>query len=482
MSKMIKKNIFNSLIVIWGTLSQFVLFGCKGEDNISSLEYNPELPVKVTSFVPETGGMNTQLVIYGDNFGSDISKINVKIGGYDAKLINAKGDCLYCFVPKHGNGKIEVKVGDSDPAVSEADFKYEYKQIVSTLCGYIDERGYGKVLTQGSFDELEKLELLYWFSFDPQDHNILYCCQDTKKSILKFDLKNRYMTTIYTAGSGGINRVNTIDWTKDGDMVVATANSTVSETTIGGILLEREENFSTPYTLIYRPKTNALMYSDVSDRLLYTDYTDGKMYSYDFNYWESNGFSRDEETTLFTFTGTTSARLLFEHPTGDYIYIVVPTANSIMRSDYNREENRYMTPYIICGGNGEGYSDLVGVKAKLDNPCQGVFVKNPEYSGNEDEYDFYFCDTDNHCIRKLTPNGVVSTFAGRGSKSLNGYVSGYVDGDLREDARFDAPSAIAYDEDTKTFYIGDKNNYRIRKISYEDGYLPESAENDENDN
>lgn len=49
--------------------------------------------------------------------------------------------------------------------------------------------------------------------------------------------------------------------------------------------------------------------------------------------------------------------------------------------------------------------------------AQGVFVKNPEYAGEEDEYDFYFCDERNHCIRILTPTGRVVTFAGRGNDS-----------------------------------------------------------------
>ena len=47
------------------------------------------------------------------------------------------------------------------------------------------------------------------------------------------------------------------------------------------------------------------------------------------------------------------------------------------------------------------------------------------------------------CIRKITPQGKVSTFAGRGSASLNGNPWGYVDGDLRQEARFDRPKGIA---------------------------------------
>ena len=85
-------------------------------------------------------------------------------------------------------------------------------------------------------------------------------------------------------------------------------------------------------------------------------------------------------------------------------------------------------------------------------PRQGTFVKNPAYKGSSDEYDFYFCDRENHCIRILTPHGT----------------SGYNDGDLRQEARFNHPEGIVYDEERECFFIGDRENRRIRKIGYEE--------------
>ena len=88
-------------------------------------------------------------------------------------------------------------------------------------------------------------------------------------------------------------------------------------------------------------------------------------------------------------------------------------------------------------------------------------------AGKNDVYDFYFTDCDNHCIRKMTPEAAVTTFAGRGSWSTDERVDGYIDGDLRQMARFKNPLGIAYEESTSTFYIADKNNYRIRMIMLE---------------
>lgn len=73
------------------------------------------------------------------------------------------------------------------------------------------------------------------------------------------------------------------------------------------------------------------------------------------------------------------------------------------------------------------------------------------------------------CVRKkgVPINRNVSLFAGRGSVSSDNKVHGNIDGELKTEARFDNPCGIAYDEETQTFYIADKENHSIRTISIE---------------
>jgi hypothetical protein len=158
------------------------------------------------------------------------------------------------------------------------------------------------------------------------------------------------------------------------------------------------------------------------------------------------------------------------HPTGKYVYIIMHESHYILRSNYDEETKKLVTPYIVCGQFGQAdYKDLVGINARINKPGQGVFVFNEEYkaANKDDWYDFYFADKENHCIRILTPDGVVSTFAGRGSASASSYKWGKQNGEVRERARFNQPVALAYDEVTKTFYVGDSGNYKIRKIAKE---------------
>ena len=145
----------------------------------------------------------------------------------------------------------------------------------------------------------------------------------------------------------------------------------------------------------------------------------------------------------------------------------------IARMDYNEVLDKFSEPYIIAGhASKAGYVDGVGGNARVNGPGQGVFVKNEDYTGAEDEYDFYFTDEYNHCIRILTPTGRVTTFAGRGNGSTEG---GYADGALRTEARFFHPWAIAYDEKRKCFYVGERGEKHdgtkqavIRKIAQEE--------------
>ena len=168
------------------------------------------------------------------------------------------------------------------------------------------------------------------------------------------------------------------------------------------------------------------------------------------------------------------------HPTGQYAYIVVINRNYILRTDYNEKTKRFSTPYVIAGQLGvEGFDDGVGQSATMRRPYQGTFVKNDQYEAANygDIYDFYFCDSRNDAIRYLTPDGIVTTYAGGSANThADGLTNGSENGELRDVARFSRPTGLVNDvhkdkitgENTLIFYILDTNNAKLRTITMEE--------------
>jgi len=107
----------------------------------------------------------------------------------------------------------------------------------------------------------------------------------------------------------------------------------------------------------------------------------------------------------------------------------------------------------FAGGGGPGigeggYADGLGEAARFNTP-DGIAA---DLEGN-----LYVADSNNHCIRKVTPGGLVSTFVGNGT-------SGFVDA-TGTAARFNDPNGVAIDNRTGTLYVADSKNHRIRKVT-----------------
>ena len=142
----------------------------------------------------------------------------------------------------------------------------------------------------------------------------------------------------------------------------------------------------------------------------------------------------------------TGALARFNHPEG----ITVDASGNIYVSDSQNHRIRKITQAGVVttvAGSSQGFADGTGTAAKFDSPA-GVTL---DTNGN-----LYVADRLNNRIRKVTPTGVVTTFAGRS-------VSGFADGPANL-ARFLSPSGVALDA-SGNVYVADRLNHRIRKIT-----------------
>jgi sugar lactone lactonase YvrE len=100
----------------------------------------------------------------------------------------------------------------------------------------------------------------------------------------------------------------------------------------------------------------------------------------------------------------------------------------------------------LAGGK-EGFVDGLGAAAAFNTPSAIAL----DHLGN-----LYVADTGNHAIRRIAPDGAVTTLAGNGSP-------GYADG-IGRAAQFNGPVGIAVD-DAGIVYVADTYNDRIRRIA-----------------
>lgn len=469
------------VLTLFGLVLSICSFtGCK-DDKANEQEYDPSKPIIFTDFSPKEGAVRTRLFITGDNIGTDVSRIQVFVGGKQAKVIGSDGKQVYCMVPKRAYDKsviIQVLNANGEVAVEhkfEEEFTYTAQTTVGTLIRKVDENGNASAI-DGSFD-VASIDNPDWMMFQskpgPNGYKELFISKN-KSHIRKIDLLNETISTVITNAQAMCNNMQKFCFTAEGDtLFLSDDNGQATGTAKTNLFyMLRSEQFRkshpylqnpTSYNCVSHPQTHALFFNTYQRAAILKD--KGQR--------DANGILVSKplfELSNFgtAFTGHSSTMVI--HPSGNYMYIFPNKYSCVLKSNYNWTTNEFEYPSVFAGAfNQQGYQDGVGTSARFNYAIQGVFVKNKEYeaAGMIDIYDLYVTDQQNHCIRKITPDGIVTTFAGRGSSSSDGKVYGYVDGDPLKEARFYGPTTIAYDEEIETFYIGETTNHSIRYIATE---------------
>jgi streptogramin lyase len=103
----------------------------------------------------------------------------------------------------------------------------------------------------------------------------------------------------------------------------------------------------------------------------------------------------------------------------------------------------------VAGGNGEGNTGDGG-------PATSALLNRPRGLAIDADGALYLTDRDNHSVRRIDPTGIITTVIGGGF----GYAG---DGGPASEACLKRPRGLAFDR-AGALYIADRNNHAIRKV------------------
>jgi len=142
------------------------------------------------------------------------------------------------------------------------------------------------------------------------------------------------------------------------------------------------------------------------------------------------------------------------------VLVALLLASALVVATQSRSVNNGPTTFTTVAGNGKmGYSGDGGQATQASLRLPGAVAVGADRS-------LYIADTGSHRIRKVSPRGVITTVAGDGWRdgALLGRYAG--DGGPATQASLDCPRGVAVGNDG-SLYIADKHNHCIRKVTHD---------------
>ncbi len=421
------------------------LQSCSDSDD-NKTEYNPSAPIELTDYYPTEGGVATKLILNGSNFGTDASKIQVLINEHPAAVVSSVGDQIYAICPRKPGEGDENNIIDCQVAVVvdgrrveyPVHFKYQIQTVVTTVCGM---KGAPDDPVTGNLAQTSMPPVTY---LAVDDNNNIFASLRNNNSyysnnkVMMVNEDEDFSKILIPDTGAPLNQPCMLD---DGKTVYIPTDNGLEYWTMSS------DNMWSPMKQSLKPNTGQTLTFDYKhsfamckyDGYMYVRPKNGILYRFDpesgLTSQVANGLMSGSDAYM-TFS--------FKHPT--MLYIAYTNNHCIYSYDIITGKHE-----LIAGISSQsGYIDGNGASAMFSEPRQLILDEND---------DMYIADTNNHCIRKVTPDGKVSTVIGIPGEA------GYQDG-APDEALFSRPFGVCINKDG-IIYIGDFDNQCIRRLAIE---------------
>lgn len=405
------------------------------------------------SFSPDSGGLGTKLVLRGENFGTDTSYVKVTVNNKKAKVVGVNDSVIYAVVPARADtGYVDLYIGKDEAKKKHSlskEFLYLFKRNVTTIVGQHNQEGredgsYASSKLRRPWSLLMDKDGSVFFVDEGRGTNAIGALRRAREGVVE---------TLVQCSEGPFQSPTCLAFSPNQDTLYITnyahpSNAPEAKTDFNVLYVTRDGGFMDIRGLCKGEKvgTQGLAVHPKTGEVFFNNKNTGYIYRY-----VGPGF--EDYKPLFQINNgsrETEMRLLFNRE-GTVLYMMVQNRHCIYKASYDATTRTFGEPVLFAGTYDEvGYANGKGAAARFDNPGQSAL---------DEDGNLLVPDKWNHVIRKITPDGEVSLYAGLPKQG------GFGDG-LPEKAKFDLPEAVIFFTDN-TLYVADRNNHVIRRIAIE---------------